>query len=306
MILCVCPNPAIDKYIEFDNFQIGKVNKVNREIPYPGGKGVHVALGITELGEDAAILAFWGGSSGKWIKEECEAKGIKCYGPEVDALSRTCITLKTKDKFNETEILGAGPFITHSEYATFMDDYVQLLCNSDIVSMSGSWPKSNFDLDYSFFIEKAAQQDVISFVDCSGTSLLKSLEKRPFAVHINHREGFDVYNTNDPIKIAHKVGENCKLAAITDGEKGLYLYDGKEAVHALCKIDNVISAVGSGDSLMAGLIVAKNRKYNLIETAKLAAASGAANCIREDLGMFYKKDVDMLVERCKIKYGKEI
>jgi tagatose 6-phosphate kinase len=306
MILCVCPNPAIDKFVEIDKFKMGEVNRANKEFSYPGGKGIHVALGIRELGEDVAVIAFWGGSAGLWIKQECEARGIACYGPELDTLARTCLTIKTKDDFNETEILGTGPIINGSDYAKFIDQYEELLTKTDIVSMSGSWPKNTVDATYSFFIERAKQLNINSFIDCSGETLVKALIKRPYAIHLNHHEGFDIFKTNDPVEIAHLLGEYCKYAAITCGDKGLYLFDGNQIVHALSKVENVISAVGSGDSLMAGLIVAYKRNFDLVATAKLAAASGAANCIREDLGMFYKNDVDMLVDRCEIKDGEEI
>ncbi len=49
MILCVCPNPAIDKFIYLDDFKEGSVNRINQELSYPGGKGVHVALGVREM-----------------------------------------------------------------------------------------------------------------------------------------------------------------------------------------------------------------------------------------------------------------
>lgn len=300
MILCVCPNPAIDKFIRITSFQKGEVNRVSEESSFPGGKGIHVALGIKELGEEVAILAFWGGSTGQWIKQECEAKGIACFGPEVTDWTRTCLTIKTNDDFNETEILGTGPIINASEYANFLKQYEQLLKNCDMVSMSGSWPKNTIGANYSSLIEKASQLNIHSFVDCSGNVLLQALDKTPFAVHINQYEGYDIFNTADPIHISQKLNMNCKLSAITCGNKGLYLSDGKDIVHALSKVNEVISAVGSGDSLMAGLIVAQKRGYNLVETAKLAAASGAANCIREDLGMFYKKDVERLFEECEV------
>ena len=119
MILCVCPNPAIDKFIIIDNFEKGIVNRVREERSFPGGKGIHVALGIKELGEDVALLAFWGGSTGQWIKQECESIGVKCYGPEVDGYTRTCFTIKSNNDFNETEILGDGPIISEKDYSAF-------------------------------------------------------------------------------------------------------------------------------------------------------------------------------------------
>ena len=48
---------------------------------------------------------------------------------------------------------------------------------------------------------------------------------------------------------------------------------------------------------MAGLVTAYTRGLNLLDTAILSVACGSANCLREDLGMFHKKDVDTLVTR---------
>lgn len=300
MILCVCPNPAIDKFIYIDKFNLGKVNRIRKELSYPGGKGIHVALGIKELGEEVALLSIWGGSTGKWVRQECEARGIICYGPEIEDWTRTCLTIKSTNNFNETEILGTGPTIGTYEYDAFVKDYEKLLKKANIVSMSGSWPKNLIGANYSMFIKKASLLNIKSFVDCSGDVLINALEKTPHVVHINHHEGYQIYNSKDPMNISLQLANSCSISAITYGDKGLYLCDGKELVHALSKIENVISTVGSGDSLMAGLIVAHKRNYNLIETAKLAAASGAANCIREDLGMFYRKDVEKLFNDCVV------
>lgn len=301
MILCVCPNPAIDTFILVDDFAGGKVNRATKELSFPGGKGIHVALGVKELGEDVAILAFWGGPTGAWVKMQCEARGITCYGPEVNDWTRTCLTIKTKNNFNETEILGPGPHINRSEYSSFLIQYLHLLDKVDLVSMSGSWPKNSFGADYSELIEKATLLNIKSYIDCSGQGLVSALEKRPYGVHINHHEAYDIYRSNNSEEIFAKMNTQCKIAALTYGGKGLYLYGDGKMVHALSKVDHVISTVGCGDSLMAGLLVARKRNYNLLETAKLAAATGAANCMREELGMFYSSDVEQLQDCCKIE-----
>ena len=301
MILCVCPNPAIDKFIMIDDFGHGKVNRANTELSFPGGKGIHVALGVKELGEDVALLAFWGGPTGSWVKMQCEAKGIACYGPEVSDWTRTCMTIKTTNNFNDTEILGVGPTISSSEYSFFVQEYNRLLSKVDLVSLSGSWPKNSFGADYSQLIEKASRLNKKSYIDCSGQLLLNALEKNPYTVHINHHEGYEIYKSNRPEEVFSEMNIHCNIAALTFGEKGLYLCSKGEMVHALSKVDNVISTVGCGDSLMAGLLVAKKRDYNLLETAKLAAASGAANCMREELGMFYNTDVERLLGQCETK-----
>ncbi|MEQ8878916.1 MAG: 1-phosphofructokinase, partial [Cyclobacteriaceae bacterium] len=83
MILCVCPNPSVDKYVWVKHFTRGKVNRATQEKSFPGGKGIHVAMGVRELGLEVAVLGFWAGASGQWVKEACKSLGIHCYGPEL-------------------------------------------------------------------------------------------------------------------------------------------------------------------------------------------------------------------------------
>ncbi len=298
MILCLCPNPSIDKFIWVENFKTGKANRIKKEQSFPGGKGVHVALGIAELGEECAVLGFWGGDTGKLLKEYCQKRGISCYGPEVEEPNRTCLTFRSNGKFDGTEILEVGPFIDENKMNLFRLEFAKLLNRTFAVCMSGSWPRTNSAIDYSEFTVTAKKKGIKAFVDCSGKNLVNVLAENPYCIHINNHEGFEVFKEHSPLKIANIILKNCEMAAITCGADGLYLVSkNKSAVYSNCKLDNIISAVGSGDSLMAGLLVAHKRNLNLHQTAKLAVACGAANCIREELGMFYKKDVEELIEK---------
>ena len=300
MILCVCPNPAIDKLVFTKTFFKGATNRLFNEKPYPGGKGVHVALGVKELGEEVSLLGFWGGSTGHWIKQQCEAQGISSYGPTLDEWSRTCLTLKTNDEYDETEILGTGPKIDTIHYRQFLRDFERLLGQASLVCMSGSWPSNEHGFNFSELIEIARRSKIKSIIDCSGASFSHALAKNPFGVHVNHHEAFEIYSTYHLGTLFSNLEKHSNLVALTCGEKGLYLSDGKKIVHALSKVNHVLSTVGCGDSLLAGLAVAHVRRYNLIETASLAASCGAANCIREDLGMFFKEDVEKLLSECVV------
>lgn len=301
MILCLCPNPSIDKYVWLNEFLNGKVNRIEKEQFFPGGKGIHVALGIAELGEECCILGFWGGGTGQWIRQFCEEKGIKCYGPEVNVDNRTCLTFRSKGNLDRTELLGIGPCIEEVNLKQYCIEFTKLLNHASAVCMSGSWPPTSSKIDYSSFIKVAKGKNVKTFIDCSGKALISSLEANPYCVHINQQEGYEVFNEESPVKIANRVIKNCDVAAITCGDKGLYLSDKSHKVaHANCKLENIINTVGCGDALMAGLIVASTRNLNIVDTARLSVACGSANCIREELGMFYKEDAMQLMEQTKI------
>lgn len=302
MILCLCPNPSVDKYIWIEDLRPGEINRIGREKSFAGGKGVHVALGIKELGEECAILGFWGGDTGKLIKKTCEEKGIKCFGPSIEEPNRTCLTFRSNGDLDGTELIEKGPFVDSEKVDYFWTEFKRLLKKSSAIVVSGSWPPSKREIEYSEFIKAAKEYNIVTFVNCSGKQLLNifHVKVKPYCIHINTNEGFEVLKEHSPLDILRIVSGNCDLAAITCGAEGLYLSNkNQKIVHASCHLERIISAVGCGDSLMAGLVTAYCRDLNLKKAAIFSTACGSANCLREELGVFHKEDVDTLIPKVK-------
>lgn len=296
MILAICPNPSVDTYAWLDGIQPGQVNRIQKEQRFPGGKGVHVALAVAELGEEVSLLGFWGGATGEWIRKTCEARGILCYGPETEAWSRTCVTFKSDNAFDETELLGAGPTIGESDFEKFLRDYEGLIADADAVTLSGSWPKGAPPDGYAQLLRIAHRAGKKTFLDTTGEQLAPALGTRPHVVHMNRTEALDHFREKDIQKSALLLAKTCTYAVVTSGAEGVYIAVDGDIHHAVCPVEKVYSAVGSGDCLLAGIAVALHRKMSVADAARLGAACGAANCIREDLGMFHKKDVERLLE----------
>lgn len=295
MILSVCPNPSIDMYAWVDDMRAGEVNRVKKEQRFPGGKGVHVALAVRELGEEVALLGIWGGATGAWIKKSCEEMGVACYGPVVSGWSRTCMTFKSDGGFDETELLGAGPVIDAGDFERFLAEYQRLLSRADAVTMSGSWPKGSPRDGYAQMIRLAHVRKVPAFVDTTGEQLVHALKERPEVVHMNRTEVREHFNVTDIREGAFLLAKQCRYAVVTSGAEGVYIAEGKEMHHAVCRVEKVYSAVGSGDCLLGGISVALRRGMSVADAARLGAACGAANCMREELGMFFREDVETLV-----------
>lgn len=288
-------------FIWLNEFKTGQVNIPQKEERFPGGKGVHVALAIAELGKPVMLLGFWGGPTGQWVKKECEARGVACYGPEVSGWTRTCMSFKGKGHFDETELLGIGPYISEADFKSFCDTYMALIAAADLITMSGSWPKGAPTNAYAQLIAVAHQAGKNTILDCAWEQLNQALKEKPFAVHVNHHEGKSLFSDESPEKIATLLAENCDYAAVTAGAAGLYLAATGKYIHASCSLDKVYSAVGSGDCLVAGLAVACERGLPPDEVARLAVACGSANCIRPDLGMLYRSDVEKLQKQVLIE-----
>ena len=87
---------------------------------------------------------------------------------------------------------------------------------------------------------------------------------------------------------------NC---VITNGDKGVYYNTKETEVHSVYRIKDVVSTIGSGDCLLAGIVAGHLKDLPIQEIANLGAACGAANCMRKELGMLHKSDLQMLLSQ---------
>ncbi len=177
MILNLCPNPSIDCYAWLHKIEPGKVNRIERIQEYPGGKGVHVALAIAELGDKTGLFGSWAGSTGKWIKSACRQKKIEISGTELAGNNRKCYTIRSSDvDFVNTEILEPGPTMSSEQWQDFKRSFKTEIARASIICLSGSWPK-NAPEDACFqLLEIAKKQDKRMFLDCSGIQLERALQ----------------------------------------------------------------------------------------------------------------------------------
>jgi 1-phosphofructokinase family hexose kinase len=305
MILTVCANPSVDSFWAVDQIEKGTTTRSEYESFFPGGKGIHVAFALNELGAEVATLGIWGGQTGKWIREKCADCGINTIGLAVEQWTRICITTKSQNDWDGTEILGAGPEIRDPEADQFMDLFEEFVDQKkpEAVVISGSIPRGFDEGSYQQMITIANEHKIPSFVDASGSVLRKALDASPFSVHINLQEGKELSGYKDPDKIARWLSKYCTAAAVTAGADGLYLFVDEVLYHASIQLKSsqIHSTVGAGDCLLAGLCLAVLKSDDPVHWAKLSAACGSANCINPDLGMLKESDVHNLIEKVELE-----
>ena len=297
MILTVTANPTIDRVYIIEDFEIGKVMRCDKVSRSAGGKGINVSRVCHILGRTTAAMGFVGGYTGEFIKSEVEKQGIKNLFTEISGETRTCVNVSDKSG-KSGEILEAGPEVTKEEKDRFIAEFTENIKDYGIICVSGSMPRG---LDISFYkelVKISKQQGKKIIVDTSGKALEEIILEKPYMVKPNNDELAALMNKEI------KTNAEIKEALLFLSEKGIevpFISLGKEGAAAM--VDGVcyrfstpqvevVNAVGSGDSAVAGVCTGLDMGYSVIDSIKLGMASGTANTQFQQTGIVTKEMVD--------------
>ena len=283
MIFTVTLNPSIDYVVETENFKIGCLNRSKNEYAVAGGKGINVSCVLKELGVETKALGFVAGFTGNEIIRILNQKGIKNNFVVLEK-GMTRINVKINGK-NETEINGKGPEISEREF-NWLREILEEAKKGDMLILSGSVPQSNVEDMYEKLAESANKKGIRFIADTEGKKLLSTLKYKPFMVKPNLKELEEIFGakieTDEGIiaygrKLQYYDGGGAENVLISMGKEGAVLLCGDGRIlRKKAPKGNVLSTVGSGDSMVAGFAAGIELYGDYEKTFKLACACGSA------------------------------
>lgn len=305
MILTVTLNPSVDRRYNVEDFEKGGVFR-SKETQYtPGGKGINVSKVLSLLGEKPLATGFLGGRAGEYIGESLNALNIENDFVNIDGETRSCIAIISGN--SQTEVLEAGPSINEDELESFFNNYRKQVKKCKFISISGSLPKG-LPLDtYKKLIEIAKEEGRDVLLDSSGQALKLAIEASPFLIKPNEDEiqsllGKKLKGEGDIILAGRELLEKgIKIVIVSLGEKGSLVFHKSDVYKVEVPEIELVSPVGSGDSMIAGFAAGLSRDYNLEETIKLAAACGTLNAMEKETGYIDPSKLDSMMEKIKVK-----
>lgn len=306
MILVINLNASVDKRYKIKDIEKGTVMRARHVENTPGGKGLHVANIATILKENCVATGLLGGKTGEFIEEGLEEYGIKHDFVKIHGETRSCLAFITDDLI-QTEILEAGPEVSEIEQQDFLEKYIDLIGEATVIAASGSLPRNIPKDFYRRLIELANSQGKKFLLDTSGELLKDGIEGKPFFIKPNKdeiealtgRKILNLENAVEEIKEFHNKG--VKFVVISLGKEGSIAgFEGKIYKVKVPEI-KAVNPVGSGDSYVAGIAVALERGYDIIDTLKLASACGTANAMEEETGFVREFRVNELFDKITVE-----
>lgn len=292
MIYTVTLNPALDYVIQVENFQSGKINRVNSEAIVYGGKGINVSYILNELNIQSTSLGFVAGFTGESLDNGLNKTGIITDFIHVkEGMTRINVKMKSED---ETEINGMGPNITSEDISMLMSK-IKKLGEGDTIVLAGSIP---YCMDPNIYEQIISELDpkVNIVVDAEKELLFKILKYKPFLIKPNNIELGDMFDVtingdDDIVYYARKLqAKGARNVLVSMAKDGAILVDENDIIHKIGVAEGkLVNSVGAGDSMVAGFIAGYNQKKDYDYALKLGTACGGATAFH--LGLATNKEI---------------
>ena len=297
-LLTVTLNPALDKLQVVPDFQAGAVYKVSETHTSAGGKGVNVARVTHTLGGPVTALCLLGGVAGDYAGKCLCQEGITHRMVPVNGETRTSVIVADRANRRDTVLNEAGPLINADELNALRGVLRELLPLVQTVSYSGSLPPGVPAGFYAEAIELARKLGVKAALDTSGDALVQGAAARPFLLKPNRQElaalGDEGGDGWAGAAVALRSRTGCELALVTDGARGAVLACADGLWECTPPTVDVVSAIGSGDSFLAGFLWAWDDGQGPEAALRLGTAAGAANAQRYGSGFCTRAEIETL------------
>jgi 1-phosphofructokinase family hexose kinase len=306
MIICITPNPAIDRTLIVPSLILGNVQRAERSIVAAGGKGLNVARAIRTLGGEELCMGFAGGHTGDLLADLAQNEGLHSSWTWINSETRAC-TILVSHHGDATVINESGASVPKSDWEQLQQDVLKNISSAGLVCISGSLPPGSSVDDLQGLLRMLVDTGKQVWVDTGGSALNTVFTIPGIYIKVNGDEigkalRFEVNDVPSAKRSLMILGERGLTAcAITLGAVGALLSTNEGRWHVLGPRVRVVSSVGSGDSFLGGLVSALDGGKDWPEALRDAVAAGTANTLSAGGGHFAFEEFQDIREQVQIQ-----
>lgn len=305
MIHTITANPALDLTYRVKEIKLDDKIRASEVIRAAGGNGVNVSRVAARLGHPTVAMGFVGGRTGEELEDRLKSEGVRTWFTQHAADTRTNVIIQD-DKSQQVRVSGVKAAVTQAEVETFIANIVDLR-KPDFLVISGSL-LTGMPKDFYVAITRYAVRDGVRVAaDADGDELKSAVEAGVYLIKPNHYElerltGMTVTTHDDAVKAARKViGRGVEVVVCSLGPSGAVLVTENEAWQAVPPKIKVDSAVGAGDSLLAGVLVAIAENKSWDEVLRLGVACGTATAMTPGTDLCFMKDIETILPKVALE-----
>lgn len=288
----VALNPALDQTIEVERLTVGEVNRALTMQVDVGGKGINVASCLADFGIRTAVTGLLGRENAAPFEALFQAKAIANQCFYLDGQTRINTKLVERASGETTDINLPGPALSadaiEAQLERLMTRLDGLAEHARWVVLAGSLPPGWPTDTYRRLIDHLHRRGARVALDASGAALASAIAAGPDIAKPNRDElaelvGHSLSSTTEVMEAARELlarTPGLRLLVVSMGADGALFISREESWLAHPAQVELISTVGAGDAMVAGIIAARIGELSLADSAKLATAFSAAKLAR--------------------------
>ena len=258
-VLTVTLNPALDLTVRLPSLRLGEVNRSDSLQVHAAGKGLNVAQVLADLGHQLTVTGFLGEGNPQAFEQLFAARGFADEFVRVAGDTRSNLKLAEADG-RVTDINGPGLAVSEAQRDELLARLERLVLDHDLVVVAGSLPRG---IEVQWFVEllqRLKRLGIRVALDTSGAALREGLAATPWLIKPNEEElgearGVALDDSSAVAAEARRLqAEGIAHVVVSQGAHGVSWFSPNAALHANPPKVRVVSTVGAGDSLLAGML----------------------------------------------------
>ncbi len=305
-VVTITLNPALDLTGDLDALNVGSISLVKKSSLHPAGKGVNVARVLSDLGADVTVSGFLGADNQEMFAQLFEQIGANDQFIRVNGSTR--INVKLVERNGEvSDINFPGIQIDQAAINEFEAKLDTLCQDHEYFVFAGSLPPGVSPELCAKWLETLHQRGKKVLFDSSRQALAAGMEAKPWLIKPNDEE------LSEFVGQVLTTPKQCQLAAQTLADKGIenivvsmgsqgvmWLNQGQWLQATPPKM-SVVSTVGAGDTLVAGLCWGHMQQLEKSELISFATALSALAVTQVGVGVNDINQVRTLQKQTTVK-----
>ncbi|MDE1239515.1 1-phosphofructokinase [Vibrio aestuarianus] len=305
-VVTITLNPALDLTGSLNTLNIGSVSLVEQGSLHAAGKGVNVAKVLSDLGAQVTVTGFLGSDNQEMFCQLFEEIGAKDEFVRVDGSTR--INVKLVEASGEvSDINFPGVAVTPVAIEQFERTLLRLAEDHDFFVLAGSLPQGISPALCASWIEKLHSMGKKVLFDSSRDALKAGLDAHPWLIKPNDEElsqfvGRALHSPEQCQQAAAQLAEKgIDNIVVSMGANGVMWLNQNQWLHAKPPRMQVVSTVGAGDTLVAGLCWGHMQNMEKTQLLTFATALSALAVTQVGVGMSNPEQLETLQQQIQLQ-----
>lgn len=310
-VVTITLNPALDLTGSLETLNVGSVSLVKESNLHAAGKGVNVAKVLSDLGAEVTVTGFLGRDNQEMFCQLFEEMGAKDEFVRIHGSTR--INVKLVEQNGEvSDINFPGIQVTPEDIEVFERTLLRLAQDHEFFVLAGSLPVGVSPELCASWIEKLHSLGKKVLFDSSRAALAAGLDAHPWLIKPNDEElsqfvGRELETPAECRAAAQQLAEKgIENVVVSMGANGTMWLNQGQWQHAKPPRMSVISTVGAGDTLVAGMCWGHMQEMEKQQLITFATALSALAVTQVGVGVTSASELAALQKEIQLQPVSEL